>query len=66
MVGVFLELSPLPPRLSCAQVLSLVDENFAAGVRYSIDFTYNETTHILIYNMGNTQTQVRTLSLLRV
>lgn len=44
--------------LAGLNVLSLVDENFAAGVRYSIDFTANETTNILIYNMGNTHTQV--------
>ena len=40
------------------QVLSLVDENFAAGVRYAIDNPYNETTNVLIYNMGNAHTQV--------
>ncbi len=40
------------------QVLSLVDENFAAGVRYAIDNSYNETTNVLIYNMGNAHTQV--------
>lgn len=40
------------------QVLALVDENFAAGVRFSIDNTYNETTNILIYNMGACHTQV--------
>jgi hypothetical protein len=36
-----------------------VDENFAAGVRFAIDNVYNETTNVLIYNMGNTHTQVR-------
>ena len=41
-----------------AQVLGIVDENFAAGVLYAIDNTYNETTNVLVYNMGASSTQV--------
>lgn len=42
-----------------AQVVSLVDETFAAGVRFAIDNVYNETTNVLVYNMGNSHTQVQ-------
>ena len=47
-----------PCSVGVAQVLGIVDENFAAGVLYAIDNTYNETTNVLVYNMGASSTQV--------
>jgi hypothetical protein len=43
-------------------VLGIVDENFAAGVLYAIDYVYNTTYNLLVYNMGATSTQVTSVA----
>ena len=44
--------------LAGLKVLSLVDENTAAGIHYGIDRVFeNSTHHMLLYNMGSEATQ---------
>ena len=45
--------------MTCAQVLSLIEENTAAALHYGIDRVFEEPNTVVYYNMGASAVQVR-------